>query len=80
MPHLSASRKISCQDLTSGMMQLKKLNILKCQAHRKGNGDIIRGNNAADEAAKFESQSQVAIFAQLVSLEPVSTPEDTILM
>lgn len=79
MPHLSASCKISCQDLTSGM-QLKKLNILKCQAHRKGNCDIIRGNNAADEAAKFASKSQMAILAQLVSLQSVSTPEDIILM
>lgn len=32
------------------------------------------------EAAKFASKSQMAILAQLVSLEPVSTPEDIILM
>lgn len=45
-------------DLISAMMQPHKLATIKCQAHRKGNDDIIRGNNAADEAAKIATKSQ----------------------
>lgn len=35
-----------------------RLAIIKCQAHRKGNEDVIRGNNAADEAAVYHPQSR----------------------
>lgn len=67
-------------DLISTMMQLTKLAIIKCQAHRKGNDDVIRANNAADEAAKLVTKSEVTILTPVVSLEPVVTPEDIILI
>lgn len=44
------------------------------------NENIIRGNNAADGAAKTVSKSHMAILALLVSLEPVTSLEEWILM
>lgn len=66
--------------LTSAMMQPTRLAIIKCQAHRKGKEDVVRGNNAADEAAKLASKSQLAVMAPSVSVEPVAFPEDIVLM
>ncbi|XP_036000753.1 uncharacterized protein LOC118565164 [Fundulus heteroclitus] len=62
------------------MMLPSRLAIIKCNAHRKGNDLIIMGNNAADEAAKLVSKRQMAILAPVVTLEPMVTPEDIILM
>ncbi|XP_054648258.1 uncharacterized protein LOC129190003 isoform X1 [Dunckerocampus dactyliophorus] len=67
-------------DLISAMMQPTRLAVIKCQAHRKGNEDVVQGNNAADEAAKLASKSQVTVLAPLVSIEPVATPDDIVLM
>ncbi len=43
-----------CQ-LISSMMLPKRLAIIKCQAHKKGNDFVIKGNNAADLKAKQAS-------------------------
>nr|XP_054587273.1 uncharacterized protein LOC129152946 [Nothobranchius furzeri] len=67
-------------ELISAMMLPSKLAIVKCPAHRKGNCDVIRGNNAADEAAKSASRCEEAILTPVISLEPVITPEDIILI
>ncbi|XP_059191784.1 uncharacterized protein LOC131973740 [Centropristis striata] len=64
----------------SAMMLPTKLAIIKCQAHRKGNDDVIKGNNAADEAAKMASKSEVAILSPVISLEPTTTPDDIVLI
>lgn len=66
-------------ELILAMMQPSKLAIKKCQAHRKGDDKITKGNNAANETAKMASKRQTCILAPLASLEPVMTPEDIIL-
>ncbi|XP_059202559.1 uncharacterized protein LOC131982018 [Centropristis striata] len=68
------------RELMSAMMLPTKLAIIKCQAHRKGNDDVIKGNNAADEAAKIASKSEVAILSPVISLEPTTTPDDIVLI
>lgn len=40
-------------ELMTAMMQPKQLAITKCQAHKKDNLNIMKGNSAADEAAKL---------------------------
>lgn len=62
------------------MMLPKKLAIITCQAHRKGNSVVNKGNNAADEAARTGSKCQVAILSPVVSLEAVVPPEYIIMM
>ncbi len=49
-----------CQ-LISAMMLPKGLAIIKCQAHKKRNYFVIKGNNAADLEAKKVSGCQVAV-------------------
>ncbi len=49
--------------LISAMMLPKRLAIIKCQAHKKGNDFVIKGNNAADLEAKKASGCQVAVLA-----------------
>ncbi len=54
-----------CYDAT------KILAVINCQAHKKGNYFVIKGNNAADlEAKKKASGCQVAVLAPLVHIEP----------
>lgn len=77
---LLESSLIPITELTLAMMQASKLAIIKFQAHRKGDDKVTKGNNAADEAAKMASKSQTCILVPLASLEPVTTPEDIILM
>ena len=66
------------KELIAAMMLPSKLAVIKCQAHRKGNELVSKGNNAADEAAKVASRCQLAVLAPMVSLEPAVTPEDII--
>eukprot|EP00063_Salmo_salar_P006046 XP_013980881.1 PREDICTED: uncharacterized protein LOC106561442 [Salmo salar] len=47
--------------LMTALMYPRRLAIIKCQAHKKGNDFVIRGNNAADEAAKKASRCIVPI-------------------
>ncbi|XP_036001791.1 protein NYNRIN-like [Fundulus heteroclitus] len=68
------------KELIASMMLPSRLAVIKCNAHRKGNDLVIKGNNAADEAAKLASKCQMAILAPVVTLEPMVTPEDIILM
>uniref|UniRef100_A0A4W5RRK5 RNase H type-1 domain-containing protein n=1 Tax=Hucho hucho TaxID=62062 RepID=A0A4W5RRK5_9TELE len=51
--------------LMTALMYPQKLAIIKCQAHKKGNDFVMRGNNAADEAAKKASRCAVPIMAEL---------------
>ncbi len=52
------------------MMLPKGLAIIKCQAHKKVNDFVIKGNNAADLEAKKASEYQVAVLAYVVLIEP----------
>ncbi len=52
------------------MMLPKRLAIIKCQAYKKGNYFVIKGNNAADLEAKKASEYQVAVLAHVVLIEP----------
>ncbi len=60
------------RELIAAKMLQSKMSITKCQAHRKGNEDVTRGNNAADKAAKVASKCQMAVLAPMVSPEPAS--------
>lgn len=55
-------------DLISAMMLPKRLAIIKCQAHKKGNG-FVKGNNIADLEAKKASGCHTAVLA-IVLIEP----------
>lgn len=68
------------QELIAAMMHPSKLVMIKCQAHRKGNENVIRGNNTADEAVEIVSKCQMVILSPMVLLEPAATPEDIILL
>lgn len=58
-------------ELMTAMMFPKKLAIVKCQAHKKDNTAITRGNNAANEAAKAAAAgSKMAIMALVVTIQP----------
>lgn len=84
--HLSGNKGDFCEqtelqcnkELISVMMLPLRVAIIKCQAHRKGNDDVIHGNNAADEEAKTAAKCQVAILAPVVTMAPVGTPEEII--
>ncbi len=56
--------------LISAMMLPKILAIIKCQAHKKGNDFVSKGNNAADLEAKKASGCQVAVLTPVVLIEP----------
>ncbi|XP_070399432.1 uncharacterized protein [Nothobranchius furzeri] len=73
-------KETQINELISAMMLPSKPAIVKCPAHRKGNCDIIRDNNAADETAKSASRCEEAIMTPVISLEPVITPEYIILI
>ncbi|XP_051541679.1 uncharacterized protein LOC127433650 [Myxocyprinus asiaticus] len=63
--------------LISAMMHPKKLAIIKCQAHKKGNVFVIQGNNAADLHAKKASGCQVPVMAPVsVLLQPQPQIDD----
>lgn len=55
-------------ELMCAITMFSKLTIIKCQAHRKGNDFVIKGNNAADEAARLNYKSQTALLAPVVTL------------
>ncbi|ROL43699.1 Retrovirus-related Pol polyprotein from transposon 412 [Anabarilius grahami] len=55
------------------MMYPTRLAIIKCQAHKKGNDFVIRGNNAADSYAKQASGCQLAVMAPSVLIQPIPT-------
>ncbi|XP_072904472.1 uncharacterized protein [Hemitrygon akajei] len=59
-------------------MKPKALAIVKCQAHKKGNDVITKGNQAADEAARKASGCTSAVIAPQVSLTPEPDVEDLI--
>ncbi|KAK0136998.1 Gag-Pol polyprotein [Merluccius polli] len=72
-----------CDQIVELMLALllpKQVAVVKCQAHRKGNDYVIRGNSAADEAAKIASNSRGLI--QAVLTMPVASPteEDVVRM
>ncbi len=48
------------------MMLRKRLAIIKCQAHKKGNDFVIKGNNAAHLEAKKASEYHGAVLAHVV--------------
>ncbi len=58
--------------LIYAMMLPKRLAIIECQAHKKGNDFVIKGNNTADLEAKKASEYQVAVLAHiaLINLNP----------
>ncbi len=60
------------------MMLPKRLAIIKCQAHKKGNDFVIKGNNAADLEAKKASGYQVAVLTPVVFIEPQPQLDDII--
>lgn len=62
--------------LISAMMYPTRLAIIKCQAHKKGNDFIIKGNNFADSFAKQASGCQLAVMAPLVLIQPIPTTEN----
>lgn len=64
--------------LISAMMLPKRLAVIKCQAHKKGNDFIIKGNNMADIEAKKASGCQVAILSPVVLIEPQPQLDDII--
>lgn len=53
-----------------------RLAIIKCQAHKKGNDFIIKGNNSADSFAKQASGCQLAVMAPSVLIQPIPTIEN----
>ncbi|XP_072909008.1 uncharacterized protein [Hemitrygon akajei] len=65
-------------DLIKAIMKPKALAIVKCQAHKKGNDVISKGNQAADEAARKASGCTSAVIAPQVSLAPEPVVEDVI--
>ncbi|XP_072896653.1 uncharacterized protein [Hemitrygon akajei] len=67
-------------DLIKALMKPQALAIVKCQAHKKGNGMITKGNQAADEAARKASGCTSVIIAPQVSLEPEPMIEDLVEM
>ncbi|XP_062905776.1 uncharacterized protein LOC134347311 [Mobula hypostoma] len=50
-------------DLIKALMKPKALAIVKCQAHKKGNDAVTKGNQAADEAARKASGCTSAVIA-----------------
>ena len=67
-------------ELMSALLLPKRVAIIKCQAHRKGNDYITKGNNAADEAAKVASSSSRAVQAVLSIPEATPTEDDVVRM
>lgn len=57
-------------DLMAAMMLHSRLGIIKCQAHKKDNLNITKGNRAADEAAKAAHGSTQAVIAPMVTVQP----------
>lgn len=57
-------------DLMTAIMLPTRLAIVKCQAHKKDNMSIMRGNNVADEAAKAAADSKQALMAPMVTVQP----------
>lgn len=51
-------------------MRPTRLAIVKCQAHRKDNMNITKGNNAADEAVKAAAGTRLAVLAPMVTVQP----------
>lgn len=49
------------KELMVTLMMPSKMAVIKCQAHQKANDFVIKGNNAADEAAREASGCQAAI-------------------
>lgn len=56
--------------LMSAMMLPKLLVVVKCQAHKRWNDYVIKGNNIADSKAKKASGCQTAVLAPVVLIEP----------
>ena len=67
-------------ELMLALLLPKQVAIIKCQAHKKGNDYVTKGNSAADEAAKIASNSSGLI--QAVLTMPVASPtvEDVVRM
>lgn len=65
-------------ELISAMMQPKRLAIIKCQAHKKGNDFVIKGNNMADLEAKKASGCEVAVLTPVVLIEPQPQLDDIV--
>lgn len=50
--------------------------MIKCQAHKKGNYFVVKGNNAADEAARKASKCTIPILtASMVIIESTPKPD-----
>ena len=63
-------------ELMSASLLPKQVAIIKCQAHKKNNGSITKGNNAADEAAKVAADSSVEVQAVLTMHVAAPNEED----
>ncbi|KAK0139730.1 Gag-Pol polyprotein [Merluccius polli] len=66
-----------CDQIVELMLALllpKQVAIIKCQAHKKGNDYVTKGNSAADEAAKGAANSCGLI--QAVLTMPVASPTE----
>lgn len=64
-------------DLMLAMLKPDQLAIIKCQAHKKGNDFVVKGNNKADEIAKQASGCKTAVIAPMeVVIHSVPTLED----
>ena len=62
--------------LMSALLLPKQVLIIKCQAHKKNNGSITKGNNATDEAAKVAADSSVEVQAVLTLHVAAPNEED----
>ena len=67
-------------ELMSALLLPRRVAIIKCWAHRKGNDYITKGNNASDEAAKVASNSIRAVQAVLIIPEATPTEDDVVRM
>lgn len=66
----------------TALMYPRKLAIIKCQAHKKGNDFVVRGNNAGDEATKKASRCGVPILTaplmDIVGVVAIPTPAELV--
>lgn len=56
-------------------MLADKIEIMKCQANKKGNNFLIKGNNLANKGVKQASRCKTAVLALMVSVEPMTSIE-----
>lgn len=65
-------------ELITAMVKPRALAIIKCQAHKKGNDMVAKGNQAVDEAARKASGCCLAVIAPQINLHPEPKMEDII--